>query len=200
MSKNKYILPFKGIWYIEFGGVTKKNSHSWNIISQRYAYDFEIKINDLPYHDDYHNPNNYYCYKKEIICPLDGIIVDKVDEYNDTKIVDNREIVCDIDDVRGNYILIKHDNNEYSLICHILKGSFQVEVGDFVYTGQILAKVGNSGNTMGPHIHYQVQDRYDFNNSVGIPITFKNVKVVNKYVKRKYLKNKMYVKNIKIML
>ena len=42
MSKNKYYLPMKGIWYIEFGGTKKKNSHSWDIIGQRYAYDFEI--------------------------------------------------------------------------------------------------------------------------------------------------------------
>ena len=39
MSKNKYILPFNRKWYVEFGGVKKSTSHSWDIIPQRYAYD-----------------------------------------------------------------------------------------------------------------------------------------------------------------
>lgn len=43
MSKNKYMLPFKGSWYVEYGGTKKENSYSWNIIGQRYAYDFEIR-------------------------------------------------------------------------------------------------------------------------------------------------------------
>ena len=47
MSKNRYILPFKGKWYVEYGGTKRKNSHSWNIIGQRYAYDFEIRKNNL---------------------------------------------------------------------------------------------------------------------------------------------------------
>ena len=46
MSKNKYRLPFNNTWYVEYGGLTKKTSHSWDIISQRYAYDFEIRKND----------------------------------------------------------------------------------------------------------------------------------------------------------
>ncbi len=195
MSKNKYRLPFDGLWYIEFGGVTKKTSHSWDIISQRYAYDFEIRKDDKPYKLDYHDKNNYYSYKQNIICPRDGVVFDLVNLYDDTKIVDERKVICDVKDIRGNYILIKHDNNEYSLICHILKDSFKVQIGDFVKEGQELAKVGNSGNTMGPHIHYQVQNGYDYKTAKGIPITFKDVKVQNKIIKKKYLKCGMYVKN-----
>ena len=47
MSKNKYRLPFNNTWYVEYGGLTKKTSHSWDIISQRYAYDFEIRKNNF---------------------------------------------------------------------------------------------------------------------------------------------------------
>ena len=195
MSKNKYRLPFDGVWFIEFGGVTKKTSHSWDIISQRYAYDFEIRENDKPYKGDYHDKNNFFSFKKEIICPCDGVVFDLVDLYDDTKIVDGRKTICDVDDIRGNYILIKHENNEYSLICHILKDSFKVKIGDMVSEGDVLALVGNSGNTMGPHIHYQVQNGYDYRSSCGVPITFKNVKIINKLIKRKYLHCGMYVKN-----
>ena len=97
------------------------------------------------------------------------------DSYKDTKILPNRPIISDIKDTRGNYIIIKHKNNEYSLICHILKNSFKVKVGDIVKTGQVLALVGNSGNTNGPHIHFQFKDSFDFNTAIGIKITFKYI-------------------------
>lgn len=174
MSKNKYRLPFNNTWYVEYGGLTKKTSHSWDIISQRYAYDFEIRKNNLPYHDDYKSKENYYSYNEEIICPCDGFVIDIKNEYDDTKIIENRPVICDIDDPRGNFITIKHENGESSTICHIKKDSFKVSIGDIVKEGEVLARVGNSGNTQGPHIHFQVQEGNDFYNSKGIIITFKD--------------------------
>lgn len=174
MSKNKYILPFKGIWYIEYGGLTKKTSHSWNIPAQRYAYDFEIRKENLPYHDDLQKCENYYSYLEDIYAPCDGWVVDIVDKYQNTHITKDRKIICDVDDPKGNYITIKHSHGEYSTICHIEKGTFKVKIGDIIKEGDILAKVGNSGNTQGPHIHFQVQKGTDTINSKGIVITFKN--------------------------
>ncbi len=197
MSKNKYILPMKDLWYVEYGGITKEFSHSWDIPSQRYAYDFEIRKENLPYHDDYKNKENFYSYNEDIISPLEGWVVDIENNYQDTKILKDRPIICDAKDPRGNYIIIKHKNNEYSLIAHIKKDSFKVKIGDIVETGQLLAKVGNSGNTEGPHIHFQIQDNEDFNNCNGIPITLKNVleKYHDKYKKVKYINKGVYVKN-----
>ena len=193
MSKNKYILPFNGKWYVEFGGVKMHTSHSWDIIPQRYAYDFEIRINNLPYKDDYKVCENYFCYLEDIIAPCDGYVYDIVDKYKDTKIIEGRPVICDIKDVRGNYITIKHQNGEYSTICHIKKGTFKVKEGEFVKEGQVIAKVGNSGNTMGPHIHFQVQNGPDFNKSEGVKITFKNVR--SGFLPTKYITCKKYVYN-----
>ena len=167
------------------------NSHSWDIISQRYAFDFEIRINDLPYHDDYKNLNNYYCYLEDVICPCDGFVIDLKDEYDNTKIYDGRVVMCDVDDCRGNYITIKHKYGECSTICHLLKDSIRVNVGDIVREGQIIGKVGNSGNTEGPHIHFQVQQGDDFMNSKGIKVSFKNIYTKNKKVKN--IEKGMYV-------
>ena len=36
----QYSLPFEGEWVVINGGVTKETSHSWEIPTQRYAYDF----------------------------------------------------------------------------------------------------------------------------------------------------------------
>ncbi len=174
MSKNKYNLPMKGKWYIEYGGTKKKNSHSWNILGQRYAYDFEIRKENLPYHDDLTQCKNYYSYLEDIYAPLDGWVIEVVDEYPNTHITKDRKIINDCNDPRGNHIIIKHPKGEYSCICHLEKNTIKVKEGDFVKEGEVLAKVGNSGNTQGPHIHFQVQLGQDTNKSKGIPITFKN--------------------------
>lgn len=191
MSKNKYILPVLGVWYVEYGGNRKENSHSFDIISQRYAYDFEIRKNDLPYHDDYTILSNYYSYLEDVICPSDGYVFDLVNHYPNTLVYPDRPIKCDILDPRGNYITIKHKNGEYSTICHLERGSIMVEVGDLVTQGQVLGRVGNSGNTQGPHVHFQVQSGPDFNKSVGIKINFERTYTNKRKIKR--IEKGMYV-------
>lgn len=197
MSKNKYILPMNGLWYVEYGGIKKSTSHSWDVISQRYAYDFEIRENNSPYHDDYKQCENYYSYHKDIIAPYDGWVVYIENSHNNTRILKDRPVICDSDDPCGNHIIIKHPNNEYSLIAHIEKDTFKVKIGDVVKQGQILAKVGNSGNTQGPHIHFHIQNGEDINKSMGIIINFKDVYYLKnkKYKKVNKINNGIYVKN-----
>ena len=95
MSKNRYRLPFLGTWYIEYGGTTRKTSHSWHIPGQRYAYDFEIRKNNLPYHDDQTKCKNYYSYLENIYAPADGWVVDLVNNYENTHITKDRKIIND---------------------------------------------------------------------------------------------------------
>lgn len=184
MSKNQYILPFAGTWYVEYGGWKKENSHSYEIIGQRYAYDFEIRENDLPYHDDYMVLNNYYSYLEDVLCPCDGFVVDVQNDYPNTRVYEGRKRRSDISEYRGNYIMIKHPYGEYSTICHFEPGSIRFQVGDVVACGDILGKVGNSGHTEGPHLHFQVQNGPDFVHSIGVPITFKNAYCGKKRVKK----------------
>lgn len=198
MSKNKYSLPFKKEFFVEFGGTKQSNSHSWNIPNQRYAYDLEIRKDNVPYFDDYLKVENYYSYNEDVLSPADGIVFEIRNKYKDTRVDKNRKIVCDADDVRGNFIIIKHKYNECSMIAHMLKDSFKVKVGDVVKRGQVIGKVGNSGNSNGPHIHFQIQKGVE-DNALGVPITFKNIiiKRNNKRKYRRYIKKGDYVINKK---
>lgn len=60
----------------------------------------------------------------------------------------------------GNYITIQHDDGEFSHYAHLTAGSFLVKTGDRVEAGQALARVGNSGYTLGEgggyHVHVHV--------------------------------------------
>jgi effector-binding domain-containing protein len=140
ITKNEYILPFSGKWTVINGGVDEALSHSWEIFSQRYAYDFFILDDDgKSLHGDPSNVENYYCYGKDIIAPADGVIVKACDKYINSR-VDGEKVYCDAADLRGNHIIIKHDNNVYSVIAHLAPGSVTVKIGDKVKQGEKIAK------------------------------------------------------------
>ena len=170
-----YILPFIGKWSVMNGGVTKTLSHSWGILSQRYAYDFLILDGDGKSFDrDSKTVQDYYCYGQEIVAPADGIVVNCSNVSKDSR-VNGRKAFCDAWDIRGNFIVIKHNEKEYSAIAHIAPGSISVKVGDAVKRGDVIAKCGNSGNTSEPHIHFQLQTGKSFYLSASLPIAFTNI-------------------------
>jgi murein DD-endopeptidase MepM/ murein hydrolase activator NlpD len=55
----------------------------------------------------------------------------------------------------GNYVVIQHDNGTQTLYAHAQ--STIVSVGDSVTRGQIIAYVGLTGKTTGPHLHFEVR-------------------------------------------
>ncbi len=61
-------------------------------------------------------------------------------------------------DKYGNYIEIKHANEEYSIYEHIRKNGSLVKKGDKVLKGQVIGYSGNTGwiAHLGPHLHFDV--------------------------------------------
>jgi hypothetical protein len=57
----------------------------------------------------------------------------------------------------GNGVVIDHGNGWETQYCHLAKGSVRVKVGDTVVGGTPLAKVGLSGKTEFPHLHFTVR-------------------------------------------
>lgn len=58
----------------------------------------------------------------------------------------------------GNFIAIKHDNGYISTYGHLFTGTFTVSTGDRVERGQEIAKIGSSGNSSCLHLHYNIYD------------------------------------------
>jgi hypothetical protein len=50
----------------------------------------------------------------------------------------------------GNCVIIDHGNSEYSVLMHMQPGSVTVKVGDRVAAGQVVGRLGNSGDAFGP--------------------------------------------------
>ena len=56
----------------------------------------------------------------------------------------------------GNMVLINHGDGYKTRYAHMIKGSITVSVGDYVDAGQTIGKVGSTGNSTGPHLHFEV--------------------------------------------
>lgn len=59
----------------------------------------------------------------------------------------------------GNAVKIKHSNGYYTLYAHL--ATVEVAQGDHVYKGQALGMMGDTGNSYGAHLHFEVRDDTD---------------------------------------
>lgn len=75
----------------------------------------------------------------------------------------------------GNCVIIDHGNSEYSVMMHMQPGSVTVRVGDRVATGQVIGRLGNSGDAFGPHLHYQLQSGPRLFQAQPLPFRFQNI-------------------------
>jgi hypothetical protein len=77
----------------------------------------------------------------------------------------------------GNYVLIDHGQNEFSFSAHLQPGSVRVHKADAVKAGDVIGKLGSSGNSTEPHLHFQLTDKGDSLLAAGIPVNFSNITI-----------------------
>ncbi|WP_327695556.1 M23 family metallopeptidase [Streptomyces sp. NBC_00459] len=75
----------------------------------------------------------------------------------------------------GNAVVIKHGNGTYSQYAHLSRIS--VKVGQVVATGQRIALSGNTGNSSGPHLHFEIRTTANYGSAVD-PVAFLRAKGV----------------------
>lgn len=56
----------------------------------------------------------------------------------------------------GNVVYINHGNGYQTRYAHIMKDGFAVRYGQKVTRGQLIAYMGSTGNSTGPHIHFEI--------------------------------------------
>lgn len=194
--------PLRGEWLSPTTPGTKIPSHGTNRLGTRYAYDFlqvdwnrkgwpSYKIHPLQYFLGGASLDQYYCWGKDVFAPFDGIVVKAEDGYKErqkTHLLIDFHIAIkaarkfnpqkdDIQFVAGNYVIIKSNDHVYAGLVHLQTNSIRVSVGQKVKKGQIIGKVGHSGNSFGPHLHFQLMDSSDISNANGIPCAFEEYEV-----------------------
>ncbi|MFF2480363.1 peptidoglycan DD-metalloendopeptidase family protein [Paenibacillus sp. NPDC058071] len=169
-TKLTYELPFKGEWYVFWGGENVLANYHYEYEQQRYAYDL-IQVKDgYSYSGDSTKNESYYAFGQEIFAPRAGTVVRVVNDIEDNEPVGK----MNPEHPEGNVVVIDHGDGEYSFLAHMKKDSVVVKVGDKVEEGDLLGLCGNSGNTSEPHIHFQVSDTDDMFDGKSINVSWAN--------------------------
>jgi murein DD-endopeptidase MepM/ murein hydrolase activator NlpD len=72
----------------------------------------------------------------------------------------------------GNAIAISHANGEFSYYGCLQQASAQVKEGEMIRRGARLGRVGNSGNSPGPHLHFHLMEGPNPFIDQGLPLKF----------------------------
>ncbi|WP_115891562.1 MULTISPECIES: M23 family metallopeptidase [Haloferax] len=173
-----YRLPVEGTWTVVNGSPIKEYSHSWFPATQRYAYDLVITDGEgrsRPVSTDT-RIENYYCYDQPVLAPADGVVIDVHDDGPELGRAGGFSHPFKRS-LTGNAVTIRHAEDEYSTLAHLVPGSIEVEPGNRVRRGEQIGRCGHSGNSAEPHLHFQLQDHPTFEISAGLPVRFDDVDV-----------------------
>lgn len=139
--------------------------------AQRFAIDW-MKLDEAGrfVNGDAANVRSFVGYGADVLAVAEGKVVSTLDQLNDQKpgsLPDPKTI--NIENVDGNHIVLDLGDGVFAFYAHLQKGSIRVSVGDHVKPGQVMAKLGNTGNTSAPHLHFHLMDGPSVLGSSGIP-------------------------------
>jgi len=176
-NKTKLNLPFKGKWYVFWGGDTEALNYHVVVKSQKNAFDILMVDKSKKTHrNDGKKNTDYYCFGKDLIAPCDGEIVLAVDG-----IKDNIPGQMNSTFPLGNTVIIKTKNNEYLYFCHFKQFSIKVKQGQKIKRGELLGFCGNSGRSSEAHLHFHIQNTEDMKIATGIKCYFEKIEVNGKF-------------------
>ncbi|RKY15631.1 MAG: hypothetical protein DRQ55_19285 [Planctomycetota bacterium] len=165
------LTPVTGTWQLSNGpggtDMTRRSAQT----QDRYAYDMVVVKDGRTHKGDPHINSSYYAWNREIRAVADGIVVDVCDHEPDNPGYRGALTQC-----YNNRVVIKHPGDYYSVYLHIQQRSRKqgIRPNATVRAGQPLARVGNSGNSSEPHLHFQVY-RIDATGRIrGVPVSFTN--------------------------
>jgi hypothetical protein len=148
--------------------------------ANRYASDLVIVDNqgDM-YRGDPWNKKNWLTYGAPIYAPGAGIVAGAENHYPDNeydgKKINYPQAPPGADEDLGNFVIIDHGDDEFSVMPHMLAGSLTVKKGDRVRQGQLVGRVGFSGDAIFPHVHYSLLNCGDIHRCEGLPAYFRHV-------------------------
>lgn len=194
--------PLRGEWLSPATPGTKIPSHGTDQLGTRYAYDFiqvdwkrkgwpAYRASLLQYLLFGVPLKKYYCWGQDVYAPCDGLVVQAEDGYKErirTNLLSDISNAYknahhfdqkkdDIQSVAGNYVIMECDKNIYAALVHFQTGSIQVTAGQKVKKGEVIGKVGHSGNSFAPHLHFQLMDSSDVFTANGLPCAFEQYEV-----------------------
>jgi hypothetical protein len=148
-------------------------------LSQRFAIDFNrLDADNRTSAGDASLNTSSPSYGEPVLAVAGAIVVAAIDQYPD-------QIPFTVTDVslempEGNHIILDLGDGRYALYAHLKPGSVGVQTGERVQRGQVIGELGNSGNSMGPHLHFHVMDSPSGLVADGMPYGFDRFELTGK--------------------
>lgn len=182
--------PLRGEWCATATPAERVPSHGTDYFAQRYAFDFArldpVTSRYYPQsifsHVFGHVPaSSFFAWDQVVHSCFAGVVVAAEDGWPDRESVNLISGLLQRSDIRGpdyrplagNYVIIRGDGG-FAMYGHLRHGSMAVAAGQRVTAGQAIGRVGNSGNSTMPHLHFQLMNAPDPLRATGIHCAFRS--------------------------
>ena len=131
-----------------------------NLFAQRFAIDW-MQLDEAGgfVHGDPSNAHNYDSYGADVLAVGDGTVVEILNDLDDQKpgtLPDPKTIT--LENVDGNHVVLDLGDGVFAFYAHMQRGSVRVSSGERVKRGEVLGKLGNTGNSSAPHLHATIRN------------------------------------------
>jgi hypothetical protein len=174
--------PLRGEGWVALNGLSNSSGHRRTLVvvngkahlAQRFATDWSrVGVDGVAFRGDPANTANWSPYGAEVRAVADAVVVDVKDGIPDNNpATDKKAVPITLETVGGNYVILDLRNGFYAFYAHLKPESIRVKVNDKVRRGDVLALLGNSGNSDAPHLHFHVTDGNSPLGAEGVPFVF----------------------------
>ena len=174
--------PLRGAGWVALNGLSNNSTHRRTLVvvngkvhlAQRFATDWsQIGPDGLAFRGDPSNLANWSPYGADVFAVADAVVADAKDGIPDNNPAsDTKAVPINLETVGGNYLILALRNGIFAFYAHLKPGSLRVKTGDRVRQGQVIASLGNSGNSDAPHLHFHVSDGNSPLGAEGVPYVF----------------------------
>ncbi len=122
---------------------------------------------------------NWSGYGEDVLAVADGTVVAVRNDYPESRTLDNPR--HPLGDGSGNFISLALGDGRYAHYEHLKPGSVRVHPGEQVRRGQVIAALGFTGDSTGPHLHFHVSDGATPLAGEGLPFAIDRYDVLGHY-------------------
>jgi hypothetical protein len=185
--------PLRGERYIAADGCCDAVRHTRAVLpvngnmflSQRYAIDFEqADAQNRIFTGDPRDPKSYAIFGEEVHAVADGTVVGTRNDLAE-QTPGTYPANIPIDEADGNYVVLAIGDGFYVNYAHMQPGSIRPKLGAKVKRGDVIGLVGNSGNSVAPHLHLHVMDGSSPLAAEGLPYLYDQFKITGQVASTK---------------
>jgi hypothetical protein len=180
--------PLRGVGYISADSCCDSTRHMraalpvngrmW--IAQRYAVDWEqLNAGGRIYTGPQDKLESYAIFGQPVLAVANAVVVNVIDGQPE-QTPGSYPTNIPLEDADGNCVILDLGNRHYALYAHMQPGSIKVHRGEHVHPGQVIGLVGDTGNSIVPHLHFQVTDGPSGAASNGLPYEITEFEVTGK--------------------